>query len=66
MTSLLEKSFKANGWEIETETEELRELDRREEWGKGDASLSFIDGRTAILISNLIRALKEKNKDERE
>lgn len=37
-----------------------------EEQGKEDASLRFIDGRTAILISKSIGALKEKNKDERE
>lgn len=37
-----------------------------EERGKGDASLRFIDGKRAILISKSIGALKEKNNDERE
>lgn len=32
--------------------------------GKGDASLRFIGGGTANLISKSIGALKEKNKDE--
>lgn len=34
------------------------------EQGKGDASLRFIGGGTANLISKSIGALKEKNKDE--
>lgn len=36
------------------------------EWGKGDASLRFIGGGTANLISKSIGALREKNKNERE
>lgn len=65
MTSLLEKSFKANGWEV-TEVQGVGKAGWEKGTGERRCKVGVIDGRTAILISKSIGALKEKNKDERE